>query len=255
MTLFSPETPKNEVLGYLDSTSCAIIRALKAALIETKRSLHSLGTPIDVSKGYDKSIFSHLMRYVAKRALNDIGLQARIEEDNEVEYQLGQAANTGIILQLPGIYARVIKSPLLEDLPPAGSWSRAKFYEQRQYSIPFPLIESEAAEVKYDEREAEIEKALHLVYAWDIGLDLETIGLKLVCPNERSGKHRWQHFFPEAQMKNAEETNVGQDLAIIPASKTPIAIAAAAANTDLDLSPRAEVEITEQVKPDAAKRA
>jgi hypothetical protein len=194
------------------------------------------------------------MRYVAKWALNDIGLQARIEEEDEVEYQLGQAANTGIVLQLPGIFARVLKSPLHEDLPPAGSKSRADFYEQRQYSIPFPLLEGEEPKATREE-EAEIENALHLVYAWDISFDLKTIGLKLVCPNERSGKHRWQHFLPEAQMRSVGDESFDESLVLSAPSTTPIAIAAAAANTDLDLSPRAATETREQVKPSAAKLA
>ena len=69
MIAFSPESPKEDVLTHLGSTRKAIVDALKLALTETKQHFHSLGTPLDPEKMFDKSYFSHTMRYVAKRAL------------------------------------------------------------------------------------------------------------------------------------------------------------------------------------------
>ena len=147
MTQFSPKTSKKEVLSHLDPVSKVLVAALNTALVETKRVFHSLGRPLKTDKPSDKSYFSHTMRFVAKRALEESGLQARVEEEQENSmYQLGQAANTGIVLQLPGIVARVLKSPIDEDLPPAGSESRAEYYEQRQYRILFPPLDGEAVE-------------------------------------------------------------------------------------------------------------
>jgi hypothetical protein len=160
----------------------------------------------------------------------------------------------GLSYSFPGSSLECSSPHCTKTSPPAGSKSRAEFYEQRQYSIPFPLLEGEEPKATREE-EAEIENALHLVYAWDISFDLKTIGLKLVCPNERSGKHRWQHFFPEAQMRSVGDESFDESLVLSAPSTAPIAIAAAAANTDLDLSPRAATETREQVKPSAAKLA
>jgi hypothetical protein len=249
MTRLSPNTPKDEVLKLLDSVSNAIVGALKTALKETKRQFHSLGTPLDPEKPYDKSYFSHTMRYIAKRALNESGLQARIEEEAEAGYEVGQAANTGIILQIPSVVARLLKCPLDEDLPRPGSESRAEFYEQRQYRLPFPPLEGEIAV-----EEGEDNKVLHLVYAWDVDPTLERAVLKLVCPNERSGKYQWQHIFTAAEMGGVGDTNVPVPTSPLLPLQTLIAAAAAAANTDLDLSPKTE-ETKERVNPGAAKRA
>ena len=118
----------------------------------------------------------------------------RIEDEAEAGYQVGQAANTGIVLGVHwGIFARVLKSPLDEELPPAGSEARAEFYEQRQYKLPFPPLEGEAQQPIEVEEAADDNKALHLVYAWDVSPGLDRIYLKLACPKARSGECRWQH--------------------------------------------------------------
>ena len=251
MTRFSTETPQQDVLAHMDGMSKLIIAALNTAMTETKRQFHALGTPLVSGKPYDKSYFSHTVRYVAKRSLDENGLQTRIEEETEAGYRLGQAANTGIVLEIPNIFARVLKSPLDEDLPPAGSESRADFYEQRQYSIPFPPLAGEAVQ-EHEADDVERDHAFHLVYAWDVSADLARVYLKLVFPNDRRGKHQWQHIFSAAEMggTGSAATN-GPGL---PNSPTLIATTAAAANTDLDLSPR-EDEQKKQVKSGATKRA
>jgi len=250
MTRLSPNTPKGEVLKHLDSVTNATIGALKTALKETRHQFHSLGTPLNPEKPYDKSYFSHTMRYIAKRALNESGLQARIEEEAEAEYEVGQAANTGIILQIPSVVARLLKCPLDEDLPRPGSESRAEFYEQRQYRLPFPPLEGEITVVE----KPEDSNVLHLVYAWDVDPILEKVVLKLVCPNERSGKYQWQHIFTAEEMGGIGSANIPAPTSPLAPPQTPIAAAAAAANTDLDLSPKTE-ETKKQVNSGAAKRA
>jgi hypothetical protein len=249
MSRFSTTTPKDEVLAHMDGISKSVVRALNAALEETKEAWHGLGTPLVAGKPYDKSYFSHTMRYIAKRALDESGLQTRIEEETEVAYRLGQAANTGIVLEIPMIYARVLKSPLDEDLPPAGSESRADFYEQRQYTIQFPPFVGEAVVAVTEESEPE--KAFHLVYAWDISADLKRVFLKLVCPKDRSGKHEWQHVFPSG----AEGSGAVAQLVSNPPPNTPIPLAAAAAvaNTDLEITPREDDQ--KQVKRNAGNGA
>jgi len=251
MIAFSPESPKEDVLTHLDSTSKAIVDALKLALTETKQHFHSLGTPLNHEKLFDKSYFSHTMRYIAKRALGERGLQVRIEEEAEAEYQVGQAANTGIVLEVPGIFARVLKSPLDEELPPAGSEARAEFYEQRQYKLPFPPLEGEAPQPVEAEAAVEDSKALHLVYAWDVSPGLDRIYLKLACPKARSGECRWQHIFPDSGM-----LGTGSVAPVTPpTTPAPIAAAASAANTNLDISPKTDEGNKEKVKQGAAKRA
>jgi hypothetical protein len=246
MTPFTPDSPRETVLKHMESTSQAITDALHLALEETKRQFHSLGTPLQSGKPYDKSYFSHTMRYVAKRSLEERGLQVRVEDDAETGYQLGQAANTGIVLEQPGIFARVLKSPLDEELPPAGSEARAEFYEQKQYSLPFPPPEGEAIKAASVMEE---EKALHLVYAWDVSAGLDRIYLKLACPRARSGECFWQHIFPDSDMLGS----VGAPTTT-PPTMPPIAAAASVANTDLDISPKTDNN-QEQEKRSAAKRA
>jgi hypothetical protein len=257
MTRFSPSTPKEDVLSHLDPVSKTLILALNIALVETTRVFHSLGRPLKTDRPSDKSYFSHTMRFVAKRALEESGLQARVEEEQECSfYELGQAANTGIVIQLPGIVARVLKSPIDEDLPPAGSESRAEYYEQRQYRIMFPPLDDDAAEVAIVDDESKPENAFHLVYAWDISHDLERLYVKLVCPIDRTGKYAWQHIFSVEEMGST-----GSTIPYTPSnppSPSSLAAAAAAANTDLDLSPKTaatQEEKKEQVKPGVAKRA
>jgi hypothetical protein len=250
MMPLSPESLKDDVLTHLDSTSKAIVDALNLALKETKQHFHSLGTPLDAEKLFDKSYFSHTMRYIAKRALGERGLQVRIEDEAEAGYQIGQAANTGIVLEVPGIFARVLKSPLDEELPPAGSEARAEFYEQKQYKLPFPPLEGEASQPARAESETEDSKALHLVYAWDVSPGLDRIFLKLACPKARSGECRWQHIFPDGEM---QATGVASP--VTPVAPPPIAAAASAANTNLDISPKTDEGNKEKVKQGAAKRA
>jgi hypothetical protein len=240
------------------SVSKPVVAALNTALGETKRTFHSLGKPLNPEKPYDKSYFSHTMRFIAKRALDESGLQARIEdEQDDPGYSLGQAANTGIVLRLPGIVARVLKSPIDEDLPPAGSESRASYYEQRQYKILFPPFEGESAEVvDVETTDTEPDNAFHLVYAWDICPDLKKVYLKLVCPIDRTGKYEWQHIFSEEELTVAVSTvEPSSNPSSAPAS---LAAASAAANTDLDLSTKTasdQDEKKERVKSGVAKRA
>ncbi len=250
MTLLTPDSPKEDVLSYLDSSSNAIIAALTLALEETKRIFHSLGTPLDPEEPYDKSYFSHTMRYIARRELREHGVQVLIEDEAEAGYQVGQAANTGIVLEIPGVFARVLKSPLDEELPPAGSEARAYFYEQRQYTLPFPPLEGEVS-LASEAEEIEDSNALHLVYAWDVNPSLEYVLLKLACPRARSGECHWQHIFPDRKTGGSG----GSPVWTPPTTPTPIATAAAAANTNLDISPKTNEDDKKQVKPGAAKRA
>lgn len=251
MMSFSPESSQADVINHLDSTSKAIVDALNLALAETKRHFHSLGTPLDPEKPFDKSYFSHTMRYVTKRTLEERGLQVRIEDESEAGYQIGQAANTGIVLEVPGIFARVLKSPLDEELPPAGSETRADFYEQKQYKLPFPPMDGEVPQAQKAESETEDSKVLHLVYAWDVSPALERIFLKLACPKARSGQCHWQHIFPDSEAQGTGAVSPST----LPHSPAPIAAAASAANTNLDISPKTDEGNKEKVKQGAAKRA
>jgi hypothetical protein len=187
------------------------------------------------------------MRYIAKRTLAERGLQVRIEDETEAGYQVGQAANTGIILEIPGIYARVLKSPLDEELPPAETDARAEFYEQRQYELPFPPLEGGISWDKEVEAEAKESKLLHLVYAWDVSQDVERIHLKLAFPISRSGECRWQYIFPDDALSIPIPTP--------PTNPAPITAAMSVANTDLDITPKTNEYNREQVKQGAAKRA
>ena len=186
------------------------------------------------------------MRYVTRRSLDEQGMQTRVEDETENPYQLGQAPNTGIFLQAPGIYARLLKAPLDEDLPRAGSDSRIEFYEQRQYKLPFPDFDRNVDTPEPD-------NAFHLVYAWDVDPEFTRVYLKLVCPNHRSGKHEWQHIFPAIEIRGSESgTGVGAPPV---GPQTSIATMAAQADTDLDLSLRKDGK-KEQVKQGAvSKRA
>ena len=245
MTRFSTQTPKEQVLTHMEPVTLAISDSLGVALRETKRCFHVLGTPLVAEKPCDKSYFSHTMRYVAKRSLDEKGMQTRVEDEAENPYQLGQAPNTGIFLQASGIYARLLKAPLDEDLPRAGSDSRVEFYEQRQYKLPFPDFDG-----KVDIPEPD--NAFHLVYAWDVDPEFTKVYLKLVCPNHRSGKHEWQHIFPAIDIGKSEAGS--RDGAAKVGPQTSIAAMAAQADTDLDLSPRKN-DKKEQVKGAVSKRA
>lgn len=239
MTCFSPQTPVEEVLQHMQLVTTAITESLATALKETKRCFHALGTPLRSDKPCDKSYFSHTMRYVTKRGLDEKGLQVHVEEDIEHPYQLGQAPNTGIFLQAPGIYARLLKAPLNEDLPRAGSDSRIEFYEQRQYQLPFPDAEGRV-------EESEPNNAFHLVYAWDVDPEFTKVYLKLVCPNHRSGKHQWQYVFPSIE--------IGEDVFVAEQPGSSLAAMAAAADTDLQLSLR-KTEKEQVVQGAVSKRA
>lgn len=248
MTRFSTQTPKEQVLLRMEPVTQAICGALGTALKETKRSFHGLGTPLLAEKPCDKSFFSHTMRYITRRSLDEQGMQTRVEDDTENPYQLGQAPNTGIFLQAPGIFARLLKAPLDEDLPRAGSDSRIEFYEQRQYKLPFPDFDGKVDIIP------EPDNAFHLVYAWDVDPEFTRVYLKLVCPNHRSGKHEWQHIFPAIEIRGSESGS-GVDAPQQIGSQTSIASMAAQADTDLDLSPR-KSDKKEQVKQVAvSKRA
>lgn len=242
MTRFSTITPKDEVLQHMEPVTLAICEALRDALKETKRCFHALGTPLISDKPCDKSYFSHTMRYVTRRGLDEKGMQTRVEEEVENSYQLGQAPNTGIFLQAPGIYARLLKAPLNEDLPRAGSDSRIEFYEQRQFKLPFP---------DFDEKVdlPEPDNAFHLVYAWDVDPELTRVYLKLVCPNHRNGKHEWQQVFPAIELDKSDHGTS----AVAQHTQASIAAMAAQADTDLDLSPRKN-EKQEQVKQGAVSK-
>ena len=251
MIPFTPDSPQQDILTYLESTNNAVIDAFKSALSETKQLFHSLGTPLNPGRLYDKSYFSHTMRYIAKRSLEERGLRVRIEEEAEAGFQVGQAANTGIALEIPGIFARVLKSPLDEELRPAGSEARADFYEQRQYRLPFPPLEGEESQTSEVDAKAEESKLLNLVYAWDASQDLERIHLKLACPRSRSGECLWQHVFPDIEGTGS----VPRSISVSPNPATLIATAASLANTNLDISPKTGENNGEQVKQGATKRA
>jgi hypothetical protein len=226
MSQFTTSSSKEEILAYLQPVSRKIRDAMDRALPEARQAHHTLGLPLEAGRPYDPHYFAYTMRVIAKRNLQEFGVEAEIENDESaVNVQVESAALGGLLLRVPGFVIRVLKPDTNLDLPKPASESRALFYDQ-QLTLPFPDVQEAS-----DDRPKEI----GIVYLWDASYDFTRLTWQIAMPMNRNGDCFWKVFLDE------EISDFGPSITgsvSTPQTRPPLASIAALVNSDLDYSPR-----------------
>jgi len=164
-------TAKND----LAATIGKLFAAFKAATITAVDHEQKIGLE-------DNSFFSHHVRYLATAHLQNEGLDAKDEGDEETE-RLERTANTGICIKQPGYIIRVLRNTHDGKLPPAADSDRRKRFFAQQTEQPG----------LYDDQDVETygHEPVHVVFLWSSDQQKFFSGFQFICPK---GETEAPHF-------------------------------------------------------------
>jgi hypothetical protein len=191
--MFSPSSDPDDVIRFATPILIVVHNAFEAAAIKAleffvprTRGRGKRGE-IDPAS-VNSSLYSALVRYYVKTALNDKGMDASEEEQNgidprDIPYDVDNLPNNGLLLKY-GDFEFRIRKRYYGRLPNPATAAMQQFYQQR---LPFETAAADAL------------KKLHLMILWSSDSHFRFSRLDLVLPTDGDPKFsewEWRRKVP-----------------------------------------------------------
>jgi len=207
--MLPPNTDPDEVIRRISPLLIVVHNAFEASAIQALEFFAPKGRrrsgPIDPDT-VNSPVYSSLVRYYVREALNERGLEAREEELDaidpaDVPYDVDNLPNNGLLLKYADCQLRIRKK-YYGRMPNATTTAMQDFYQQ---SFPFGPVAVDSGAVH---------PRLKLMILWNRDAHFRFSGLELVLPTDGGPKFsewEWRRKIPHPATLIAGQTRVEGD--------------------------------------------